>query len=64
MQFIKQTIKNASYPSNYYLQAAFQVCWPIINDLLDDDVPVLLLLQLEAKLPTLVAYVQPNLDTR
>ena len=48
-------------PSYSYLEAALQVSWPVINDLGDHDVPILVLLEIEAKSPTLVANVQPNL---
>ena len=47
----------------FYLKAAFQVSWPVVNDLCDYMVVILVLLAFDPKTPALMTYVQPHLGT-
>ena len=56
-------LQKVSHLSIFYLKAAFQVSWPIVNDLGDYKVVIPVLLAFDPKTPALVTYVQPHLGT-
>ena len=61
----KQEGVSADIPPHIFTQLyiAFQVSWPIVNDLCDYKVVILVLLAFDPKTPALVTYVQPHLGT-